>query len=192
MAKLTYGIGYNSTGAHKTSINNKNTKAYATWKGMLRRCYDTKTQLKYPTYKDCTVAEEWHDFQNFADWFYNQDYSDLGYHLDKDILYPANKVYSSETCALIPSQLNTVLSSCKACRGDLPQGVSYHKMLGKYRVRINIKGKEKHLGVFDCMQEAYKAYKQAKEANVKRMALEWQDRIADNAFQALMNWQLAD
>ena len=56
---------------------------------------------------------------------------------------------------------------------------------------ICINGKNKHLGYFDTPQEAYQVYKTAKEAHVKEKALEWQDRIADNAFQALMNWKLS-
>lgn len=190
MARLTYGVGYSSTGVYKKSINSKHTKAYATWKNMLRRCYSETYQLRMPTYIGCTVSEEWLDYQNFAEWFYSQEYSILDYHLDKDILCLGNKVYSAENCALIPSQINTVLNNCNACRGDLPQGVSHHKALGMYRVRINIDGKEKHIGVFDNVQKAYDVYKAVKEANVKRMALEWQDRIADNVFQALMTWQL--
>lgn len=190
MAKLVYGIGYNSTGKYKSSINNKHTKAYATWKNMIRRCYSAPYQIEMPTYVGCTVSDEWLDYQNFAEWFYNQDYSGSNYHLDKDILHPKNKVYGAETCALVPSQINTVLNNCKSCRGDLPQGVDYHKATGMYRVRVNINGKEKHLGVFNCIKKASEAYKQAKEANVKRMALEWRDQMTDNVFDALMNWEL--
>ena len=192
MARLVYGVGYSSVGEYKTSINNKHTRAYSTWKGMLRRCYSAAYKVNLPTYIDCTVSDEWHDFQNFAHWFYSQTHSHLKHHLDKDILHPQNKVYSAKTCALVPSQVNTVLNNCRACRGDLPQGVSYHKIAGKYRARINIKGKDSYLGVFDCIEEAYQTYKKAKEDNVKRTALEWRECIDDDVFQALMNWQLTE
>ena len=64
--------------------------------------------------------------------------------------------------------------------------------MGKYFASMKVHGKKQHLGYFDCPQEAYQVYKTAKEANVKRMALEWQDRIADDVFQALMQWSLSD
>ena len=159
---------------------------------MIRRCYDTKMQLRQPTYKGCTVAEEWFDFQAFAEWFCGHEYSGAGYCLDKDLLFAGNKVYSPHTCCFVPQELNKLLSDRKAARGDLPQGVSYFKRDSNYVAGISINAKKKNLGYFDCPNEAHQVYKKAKEAYVKEKALEWQDRIADNVFQALMSWQLTE
>ena len=48
-------------------------------------------------YLDVTVCEEWHNFQNFAKWFYENYYEISGekMRLDKDILIKGNKM--SET-----------------------------------------------------------------------------------------------
>lgn len=192
MSKLMYGKGTNSRGKYKTRADGANTLAYKTWRSMIRRCYCPKVQARRPTYIGCSVADEWHDFQDFAEWFENHEYNNYDYELDKDLLVPNNKVYAPDRCAFIPRQLNSLLNSNKAIRGDLPQGIYWVTRAKKYKAQISINGKREYLGLFDCPDEAYQAYKIAKEANVKRMALEWQDRIADNVFQALMNWQLTE
>lgn len=189
-AKLTHGFGFNSGGKYKTKMGGRHTTAYRTWRNILYRCYDKKAHRKTPTYIGCAVSIEWHDFQNFADWFEAGAFSGLGYHVDKDILVSGNKVYSPDTCCLVPSELNLLFTNHGAKRGDSPQGVSFNKWSGKYSAQISINSKMKCIGFFNCPDEAYQAYKTTKEAYVKEKALEWQDRIADNVFQALMNWTL--
>lgn len=192
MAKLIYGVGYNSKGVHKTGTGEKMSLAYSTWFNMIRRCYSKNKSVRkaHPTYIDCKVEDTWLDYQNFAEWYSNHDFSDLGYDLDKDVLMPNSKLYGPKTCCFIPRQLNALLTDCAAARGQYPQGVYLHKRDNKFMARLNINGSRKYLGLFDTETEAYKAYKVAKEANVKRMALEWQDRIASDVFDALMRWSL--
>lgn len=192
MSKSFYGIGFNSKGKHKVSVKGVHTPAYKTWRNMIERCYCLKYQARQPTYIGCSVDDEWRDFQDFAEWFEAHEYSNHGYQLDKDILIPGNKIYSPDRCVFVPSQLNNLLLDSGAVRGQYPQGVRFYKNTNRFRASISINTKRKHLGYFDTELEAYQAYKKAKEANVKRMALEWQDRIADNVFDALMNWQLTE
>lgn len=190
MSKVHYGIGFNSKGEYKT--NGKYTKAYKTWGKMLGRCYCPKYHASRPTYLGCSVADEWLDYQDFAEWFSNHEYSNRGYQLDKDLLIPGNKIYAPDRCAFVPAQLNSLLLDSGASRGQYKQGACFHKGKNKFTPRINIDGKPKYLGLFDTELEAYNAYKKAKEAHVKEKALEWQDHIADNVFDALMNWELDD
>ena len=190
MKKLTYGVGYNSKRKYKARKDGKTTKVYQAWQDMLRRCYHPKFHERQPTYLGCSVDARFHDFQDFGNWFEGHEYSHHGYQLDKDLLLPNNKVYAPDRCAFIPRQLNSLLNSNKAIRGDLPQGIYWNTRTKKYKAQISINGKREYLGLFDCPDEAYQAYRIAKEANVKRMAIEWKDRIEDNVFQALMNWEL--
>lgn len=190
MSRLIYGIGYNSKGKYKTAENGIRSKSNIVWHNMIKRCYSTKAHKERPTYSDCLVAECWYDYQNFAEWYDGNLYSDMEYELDKDLLVSDNKLYSPETCCLIPRDINLLLTNRSNDRGLCPQGVDFHKPSGRYRASIRINGKKKHLGYFNCPNEAYQAYKTAKEAYVKEKALEWQDRIADNVFQALMSWRL--
>ena len=104
------GVGYIGEGKYKVKENGKNTRVYDTWHDMLRRCYDSKFHEKRPTYVDCEVCEEWHNFQNFAKWYDNNYYEIEGerMHLDKDILVKHNKIYSSETCVFVPHAINSL------------------------------------------------------------------------------------
>lgn len=190
MKKLAYGVGYNSRGTHKVKIDGKNTAAYSVWQAMLRRCYCLSCKQTHPAYIGCYVCDEWLDFQVFSEWYVSQEHSGLGYQLDKDVLSIDNKMYSPSTCCLIPKELNMLLTDSAATRGEYPQGVSFSKARNKYRSQIRIDGKNKHLGHFNCPQEAHQAYVVAKEANVKRMALEWRGRITPEVFDALMKWEL--
>ena len=191
MAKLILGVGTNSKGRHRANINGKSSVSYQAWFNMLQRAYCPKLQIKRPAYIGCSVDEIFHDYQDFAEWFENHKYSQHGYELDKDLLVPNNKVYAPDKVCFVPQQLNALLTDHAAARGQYPQGVSAHKGTGKLMARLSINGNRKYLGLFDTETEAYKAYKVAKEAYVKEKALEWQDRIADNVFEALMNWKLS-
>lgn len=190
--KLTYGVGFNSKGKYKTKINGKYTKAYTTWYSMLGRCYRIKSLESGPTYIGCSVTEEWHDYQVYAEWFNNQAFGDCGYHLDKDILIGGNKIYGPDTCAFIPTQINSLFTDSKAARGKYPVGV--HKLPnGKFVSQVGlISGKRKYLGCFNSALEAYTAYKIAKEANVKAVANLWKGKIDDRVYNKLMKWELPE
>ena len=190
MSRLILGIATNSKGEYKACVDGKYTKAYKTWHNMLHRAYCPKYQAKYPTYIGCEVSEEWLEFQQFVEWYENNEYSDYGYTLDKDLLIPGNKLYAPERCVFVPQQLNKLLNDHGAARGQYKQGVSFKKGHNKFGASIRIDGKKKGLGYFDTEIEAYLAYKKAKEENVKRMANLWRDSIAANVYEALVNWEL--
>ena len=69
--------------------------SYRTWKSMID-LHSAKYQDKYPTYKGCAVSKEWLTFSVFKAWMVTKDWQDN--HLDKDILFEGDKVYSPETC----------------------------------------------------------------------------------------------
>ena len=98
------GVGYVGEGTYKSSAKGKPTKEYQTWMDMIIRCYDAKHHIKNPTYTGCTIVRAWHNFQVFAKWF-NEHYIE-GYHLDKDIKVPGNKVYGPDTCTFVPASAN--------------------------------------------------------------------------------------
>lgn len=193
MSNFFYGVGTNSRGKYKTAgLDGKRARAYGTWKNMLRRAYCPKAHAKWPAYVGCSVTDEWLEYQNFAKWFENHEYSNRGYHLDKDLLTPGNKIYAPDRCAFVPQQLNNLLLDSGAIRGQYRQGVSFHKGKSKFRADIRIGGKPKGLGDYDNELEAYRAYKKAKEEHVKSMANHWRDDIATNVYEALMQWKLEE
>ncbi len=119
-----FGVGYLGVGVHISHIKIKPTMQYIAWQGMLRRCYDSKYQAKKPTYKDCSVVKEWHNFQNFAEW-YEKNYptDSKQYQLDKDKLIKGNKVYNPDACCFLTPVENTTVSQARDFTLISPDGV---------------------------------------------------------------------
>lgn len=140
-----------------------------TWRNMLRRVYSPKPGLEYEAYKDCSVCSDWLFFPNFRKWFDNQVYY-KGYQLDKDLLFKNNKVYSADTCVFVPQEINKFLTSRVRKRGMYPVGVSYKTSNSKWDAKLSIGSSSKYLGLFDSPEEAFAAYKEAKENEAKRLA----------------------
>ena len=148
---------------------------YNKWQSMLRRCFDNKYKEKYPTYKDATCCDRWLCFVNFLEdlEILKQEYNwgdDIKLNLDKDILNKNNKIYSLENCVLVPDYINSLFIKRDASRGDCPIGVSYHKQAKKYQAKCNINGKLTSLGLYSTPEQAFNAYKIAKENEIKRIA----------------------
>ena len=188
--KSCLGVGYIGDGKYSTRSGGSKSTIYIHWLGAMTRSYSNRYKSLKPTYQDCTVCEEWHDFQNFAGWVEKQTGFDKGYHLDKDLIVKGNKIYSPETCVLLPSDINMILTSSKAKRGDSPIGVSFHKAKGKYCSSIRIENKLKHLGTFNTPEEAFYAYKEAKENYIKEVANKYKDQIDIRAYEALMKYEV--
>lgn len=186
--RTVYGVGYNSGGKHPSHFLGRPSREYGIWKEMIGRCYGERLKARLPTYKNCTVAPEWHDFQVFAEWYKNNLYLEAEYCLDKDILIKGNKIYSANTCCLVPHEINCLLTDSGKSRGDYPQGVSFEKTSNKFQANIRINGRQKKLGRFDCPHKAHEAYVAEKEAHVKTKADEWRYRIDARAYLALMAW----
>lgn len=108
LSRSQFGIGYLGTGEYVAAINGKNTKAYDTWAAMIGRCYNPAVQLVRPTYIDCVVCDEWHDFSVFYKWFCENNIK--GYELDKDKAVNGNKLYSPDTCTFISQEENKQLA----------------------------------------------------------------------------------
>lgn len=194
--KTIYNLGYIGEGKYKTSLNNKNTIQYTYWKNILKRCYDRKYSSKYPTYKDCTTCEEWHNFQNFAQWFDENYYEcdEKRMHLDKDILHKGNKIYSPNNCIFVPERINLLFTKNNINRGNHPIGVSWDKNEGKYRATCSTFNNgvkiSKYLGVYNTTEEAYHVYKHFKEKHIKQVANEYKNQIPVKLYDALYKYEV--
>ena len=193
-----YGIGYLGEGKYKVRENGKTTKCYDAWHSMLQRCYDEKFHKKRPTYKGCKMRDNWHNFQNFGKWYYDNYYEIEGQKmcLDKDILLKGNKIYSPETCIFVPNNINTLFIKNDKCRGVYMIGVSYHKQTGKFKARCNIydlkerKRKITHLGYYNTPEEAFNVYKEFKENYIKQVADYYKDKIPSELYDAMHNYKV--
>ena len=110
--------------------------------------------------------------------------------LDKDILVKGSKIYSPETCIFTPQFINTLFIKTNSKRGNFPIGVTYKKDINKYLATVQIKKKHVHIGVFSNQEEAFHAYKQAKEQYIKKVADEYKDKIPQKLYEAMYNWKV--
>lgn len=145
------------------------TKDYKIWRDMLERCYCDKTQEKFPTYKGCTVCDEWKTFSNFKKWFH-EHYID-GWELDKDIISINNKVYSPSTCCFVPREINSLLRKSTV---NNTCGI-YKTKSGKYQATISINKKSKHLGTFNSFEEAKSVRDAAFRMKLKEVLSKYED-----------------
>lgn len=193
MSKLVYGVGINDK-TRTAFVDGKNVKEYVLWKDMLKRCFSEKYQTRRPTYIGCSVSDNFLNYSYFYDWcqeqigFGNIDEKGCSWHLDKDLLFVGNKVYSENTCVFVPHEINSFFVDCGASRGDYPLGVYFDKRECKFKAQCNVNGKKQYLGLFNTPQEAFSAYKPFKEALCKQLALKWQSEIDTRLFNAMINW----
>ena len=188
-----YGVGM--LGNAETSLgNNVKKPSYLCWKGMMARCYDPNGREMYKYYNDCSVCDEWHIFENFEKW-YNENYYEIPncfrMCLDKDILVKGNKTYSPQTCAFVPYDINIVFTKNKARRGDMPIGVFYNpRKKHKYQALCRFYGKQKIIGQFDTVDDAFVCYKQAKENYIKELADKYEEYIPHKIYEAMYNYEV--
>ena len=195
--KRVFGMGCVGEGKYKTGENNRHTRCYNTWNGMLERCYNEEYRDRNPTYIDCEVSEEFLNFQNFGYWD-SKNYYKVGeetMHLDKDILCKGNKIYSPDTCIYVPQTINSLFTKNNKNRGDSPIGATLCKN-GKYQVRCRVynfetgKSKKEYLGYYETQEKAFKVYKEFKERYIKKVADYFKNQIPTILYDALYDYEV--
>ena len=173
-----YGFGINDVGSPTVWADEETGKSvycpyYYRWKEMLKRCYSDLYHERRPTYKDCTVVEEWKTFSNFRKWMVQQDWE--GMDLDKDLKVMGNKVYGPEACLFIPRAVNTLFGVAGAGSSPYPIGVTFIRRSKKkpFMARLRIDGVHKHLGCYPTPEEAAKVYVKARNEYLRSKAEEY-------------------
>jgi len=198
--KLIYGIGINDVEPVTEYIfeNGKYKLVwicsfYQRWSNMLQRCYSEKFHKNHPTYKDCTVCNEWHLFSNFKKWMEIQDWEDK--QLDKDLLAYSNRVYSPDTCVFVPKELNKFLTKREKNRGLYPLGVCYQikpqksivELTKPFLSKISINSNDTYLGHFNTSEEAHRAWQLAKIERAEVLKKEQTDIRIITGLQRIIN-----
>lgn len=156
---------------------------------MIARCSGRLSAQRWPTYAECAV--EFEGFQDFVEWHREQTgYGSKGWHLDKDILVRGSRVYSRQTCCLVPEPVNKVLLKTDAQRGLYPIGVSWNEPRQKFVAQLNRDGRRTYLGRYLTITEAFIVYKQAKEAQIKEVARRYREMLDPRVFDALMRYEV--
>jgi hypothetical protein len=184
--RTVYDVGYKGDGKYNYYHDHKH--AWDTWSQMIRRCYDPYMINENLSYKDCFVCEEWHNFQNFAEWYYVNYYEVPGekMQLDKDIISKHNKIYSPETCVFVPQYINSLILNKPKSRGKYPIGCYYSN--GKIAVHCTTNEKTVHLGLYDSVKEAFSVYKDFKEKYIKQVADNYRPFIPNKLYKAMYAW----
>lgn len=160
-----YGVGFIGDGPYVTELDGAATPSYIRWNNMLSRCYNENNRA-YVSYGaiGTTVSEEWHCFQNFADWFVSKGKPEWS--VDKDLCsIGGSKIYSKETCVVVPTYVNNSIIHQKNVTNGYPIGVWYDKYGAKAKYTSEL-GK-KCLGYFNTPSEAHKAWQIAKAKSLQ-------------------------
>ena len=165
--KLVCGVGVNDLpkGSCSVMVDGKAIQHpfYKKWKSMIERSYSEKCHDRNPTYLECSVCEEWKTLSKFKSWFDQQNPDRYCWQLDKDVLLVGNKIYSPETCLLVPSWLNMFVTDGGANRSNHAVGVCWREQRNKYQAAVrDIHGNKRYLGVFTDELSAHLAWKAAK------------------------------
>jgi hypothetical protein len=186
--KLVKGVGILDVNfSHSKDVAIRH--VYRVWMDMLERCYKNEGSTKHKSYRGCYVCDAWKRFSNFLSWW-KENYVD-GYAVDKDLVCKGNKCYCPEYCSFVPQRINNILGSHKANRGEYPIGVSLtHK--GRFAALLKRADKHVSLGVYDTQEEAFMAYKSAKEQYIKEVADEYYSKelITKRVYDALYRWKI--
>lgn len=167
---------------------------YSVWMSMLDRCYSEKSLQKFPSYEDVYVCEDWLRFSNFKAWMEVQDWKDK--QLDKDILFPRNKVYSPKTCVFVSELTNKFVEEGRPNGNGLPMGVSVVKKKTKtifhsYCQQLG-EDKRKHLGHYATVEQAHLAWLKEKRRLSKIVAeMQEDNRVAQaiiDRYENLHEW----
>lgn len=112
--------------------------------------------------------------------------------IDKDILVKGNKIYSPETCYLVPQNVNCVLLKREADRGKYPIGVTECEWGFEASCHNPFINRSEELGCYATPEKAFEVYKKYKENIIKQVAQQEYDKenITEKCYKALMKYKV--
>lgn len=183
--KKIHGVGYLGEGKYYTDKTELEFKTYCAWRKMLERCYSEKFRHLNIAYIGCTVCKEWHCYQTFAEW-YITNYNEVGterMHIDKDILIKDNKIYSPETCIIVPQRINMIfMTKTRVNDADLPNAIC--RCVNGFKAAYN----GKSLGVYKTLEEAIEKHDSVKRIHIRKVAEEYKGKIQTKLYDAMLRW----
>lgn len=183
--RTTFNMGYHGCSESITNKRSDNYVIYLKWANMMQRCYSKKVHKLKPYYKGCKVCEEWHNFANFRKWYVENVMIGKKLDLDKDILLQGSKIYSPETCCLVPHFTNIVFveHGTKTC-------IVFNNVTGKYDVGMSILRKREDIGTFDTEDEANNAFIEYKTDYIRKLAQKSKGKVPEKVYEAMMRWEV--
>lgn len=149
---------YNSS-AGRESHHETKTRLYRIWIGIKSRCLG-KTASSFKSYgaRGISVCDEWkNSFSAFREWALQNGYSDS---LTIDRI-DVNGDYCPDNCRWVTVSVQQFNKRLSSRNKSGITGVSFNKASNKWVANIRIDGKQKYLGMFDCIDDAVKVRKNA-------------------------------
>lgn len=171
---LLYGVGIDDTSYPKERrVYRGNVSKvvwycpiYSRWRNMLKRCYTNSDSA----YSGVTVCDSWLVFSNYKRWYDAQAKLEVPFDVDKDLLQGLSRVYSPETCLILPKRINNFLAV--ASKG-LP-GAYFEATRNKFQAYCqSLDGTRKHLGRYESEMEAHRAWQLYKTTQIEDMVEEF-------------------
>lgn len=195
--KLLFGSVNSKSNKWNTNRNKGDVIEYSFWSEVMRRCLYQNFKDKHPEYADVSCDSRWLSFDSFMEDVsqlpnFDKIYLKPRWCLDKDLLIRGNKIYRKDAVCFIPQQMNSMLTTSKRARGDLPIGVflcrnktnPYRAMCGDgYKGRI-------YIGDFKTPEMAFEAYKERRKEVMISIANKWQHLLPENVYDAFVNWEI--
>lgn len=141
-------------------------KVFSRWKNMLRRCYSGSDSA----YSDVTVCNEWLTYSNYYKWLIENAHESEGeWDVDKDIVLGSSRIYSPETCVVVPRRLNLALV---VANKGLP-GTYYEKSRNRWQAYCEqFHGGRRLLGRYASEKAAHRMW-QIEKLSQLNAALKW-------------------
>ena len=153
------GVSYIKNGTKSCGCFTKNRthglrghRMYSTWLNMLDRCYNPNFK-QYSDYwgRGIMVCKEWLDIKNFVDWVDNKSNWVEGLTLDR---IDNEKGYSPDNCTFSTKTIQSINQRQQSNNTSGYVGVNWDNRVSKWRARVHIFKKEKHIGTFKTKEEA--------------------------------------
>lgn len=161
--RSVHGEGYLGEGQYR-----RDSHEYSLWKAMLQRVHTMSN------YSEVRVSERWTCLQHFGkDINRMENYGQSDFQLDKDLLFPGNKVYSRSKCCFIPREVNAALTSLLVSKES---GV-FQTRSGKWEVKLYEFGKQIGRQVFSDVETAKVFRMKHKVDYLKRLANKYKDEL---------------
>lgn len=160
---------------------------YGIWLSMKGRCYSSNN----PAYIDCSICNQWlTGFETFRSWYLDNLYDCNGemLEIDKDLFSKGEKIYSPETCCLLPKRINLLISFKKSKKSGLPAGVNQGAS-GSYIATLH-RGSGHLSKSFKSLDEAFDYYRTNKERHIREAAELYKIYLPERIYEALINYKV--
>lgn len=163
-------------------------KSYKTYLYMCRMCFS-------PTISEdrrMVMCKEWLDYCAFEEWW-NNNYCEV--EGEQMVLAPTifdknNKLYSPNTCCLVPRGIYECFKEKAKDNKDLPCGVNIREGYDVYFIGMSIENKRINVGVADTLEEALLVRNIFQTQKIHYLALKYKKNLSQKVYDFMKNLEV--